>query len=129
MATLAEIRKKYPQYDRVPDQQLADALYKKYYPKADRAEFDKRIGLTVAPVKPVNASGAPDDRGTIPLANPAADPNVPVANATGGPDERVATITPDTTSAAAGAPTKALIDSGRDNILSLIHISEPTRPY
>ena len=46
MATLAEIRAKYPgAYDHVDDQKLADALYAKYYPTADRREFDARIGL------------------------------------------------------------------------------------
>lgn len=43
---LAEIRAKYPAYKDVDDQRLADALYQKYYPTADRREFDARIGLT-----------------------------------------------------------------------------------
>lgn len=43
--TLADVRAKYPAYAKVPDQQLADALYKKYYPTADRHEFDLRVGL------------------------------------------------------------------------------------
>lgn len=42
---LQEIRAKYPQYKDVDDQRLADALYKKYYPQADRREFDARIGF------------------------------------------------------------------------------------
>ena len=42
---LTEFRTKYPQYKDVADQKLADALYKKYYPNADRREFDARIGL------------------------------------------------------------------------------------
>ena len=43
--TLADIRAEYPQYDRVDDKTLADALYTKYYGHADRREFDARIGL------------------------------------------------------------------------------------
>ena len=42
---LAEIRAKYPQYKDVDDTRLADALYQKYYPHADRREFDARVGL------------------------------------------------------------------------------------
>lgn len=43
--TLADIRTEYPQYDKVDDKTLADALYKKYYSHADRRQFDARIGL------------------------------------------------------------------------------------
>lgn len=43
--TLADIRAQYPQYDKVDDATLADALYKKYYSHADRREFDARVGL------------------------------------------------------------------------------------
>ena len=43
--TLADVRAKYPYYKDVDDQKLADALYQKYYPHADRREFDARIGL------------------------------------------------------------------------------------
>jgi hypothetical protein len=39
---LAEIRAKYPQYKDVDDTRLADALYQKYYPHADRREFDAK---------------------------------------------------------------------------------------
>jgi len=46
MATLAEIRAKYPDaYKDVSDQQLADAIYAKHYAGKDRREFDARIGL------------------------------------------------------------------------------------
>lgn len=45
MASLAEIRSQYPQYDHVDDETLANALYEKYYSHADRREFDARIGL------------------------------------------------------------------------------------
>lgn len=43
--TLAEIRKKYPQYNDLSDQQLADAFHSKFYADIPRAEFDQQIGL------------------------------------------------------------------------------------
>lgn len=45
MATLAEIRKQYPQYGDMSDQQLADALYSRFYSDMDRGEFDRQVGL------------------------------------------------------------------------------------
>lgn len=45
MATLAEIRRQYPQYEDMSDQQLGDALYQKYYSDMPRAEFDQKVGL------------------------------------------------------------------------------------
>jgi hypothetical protein len=50
MATLTEIRNQYPQYADLPDDVLANALYKKFYSDIPRAEFDSKIGL-----KPVQA--------------------------------------------------------------------------
>ena len=47
MATLAEIRQKYPQYDRLSDDQLAGALHQKFYRDMPEAEFRAKIGLTV----------------------------------------------------------------------------------
>lgn len=45
MGTLAEFRKANPDYADVPDDVLADALYRKFYEgKVDRAAFDKAIG-------------------------------------------------------------------------------------
>lgn len=49
MPTIAEIRQKYPQYDDMPDQALADALHKKFYSDMPRQEFDAKIGMTAAP--------------------------------------------------------------------------------
>jgi hypothetical protein len=50
MATLTEIRNQYPQYADMPDDVLANALYKKFYSDIPRADFDSKIGL-----KPVQA--------------------------------------------------------------------------
>lgn len=46
MASIAEIRAKYPQYGDMSDQQIADALHAKFYGDMPRAEFDAKIGLT-----------------------------------------------------------------------------------
>jgi hypothetical protein len=45
MATIAEIRAKYPQYNDISDDGLADALYAKHYSDMPRAEFNEKIGL------------------------------------------------------------------------------------
>lgn len=45
MATLAEIREQFPQYEDMSDGQLADALYSKFYSDMDRDEFDRKVGL------------------------------------------------------------------------------------
>lgn len=46
MATLAEIRQQHPEYGDLPDQQLADGLYKKFYSDIPRADFNRKIGLS-----------------------------------------------------------------------------------
>lgn len=56
---LTEIRQQYPEYSHVDDKTLADALYKKYYSHADRAEFDRRIGYK--PEKPSAAQAIGQD--------------------------------------------------------------------
>lgn len=48
MANIAEIRQKFPQYQDLSDQQLADALYGKFYSDMPKDEFEKKIGLARA---------------------------------------------------------------------------------
>lgn len=48
MPTIEEIRQKYPQYDDMSDRQLADALHERFYSDIPRADFDKKIGLSVS---------------------------------------------------------------------------------
>ena len=48
MATLAEFRAQYPQYDEVPDVKLADSLHQKFYSQIPKPEFYKTIGLNPA---------------------------------------------------------------------------------
>ena len=46
MATLADIRRQYPQYSDLSDKDIADALHSRFYSDMPRADFDRRIGLT-----------------------------------------------------------------------------------
>ena len=52
MATLAEFRAQYPQYDSVPDVALADSLHEKFYSKIPKMDFYKAIGLGSAAAIP-----------------------------------------------------------------------------
>jgi hypothetical protein len=52
MATLAEFRAQYPQYDSVPDLALADSLHEKFYAKIPKMDFYKTIGLGAATAIP-----------------------------------------------------------------------------
>lgn len=58
MASIAQIRQQYPQYEDMSDQQLADAIYAKSYSDMPRAEFDAKIGLAPAPVSDTPPPGA-----------------------------------------------------------------------
>jgi hypothetical protein len=52
MATLAEFRAQYPQYDAVPDVKLADSLHQKFYSQIPKIDFYKTIGLDAAATIP-----------------------------------------------------------------------------
>lgn len=49
MITLAEIRKKYPEYGDLNDDQLVTGLHKKYYPDMELGDFQRRIGYAPKP--------------------------------------------------------------------------------
>ncbi|ANS02951.1 hypothetical protein [uncultured Mediterranean phage uvDeep-CGR0-AD1-C123] len=49
----SEIRNKYSEYDHLSDQQLADALHKKFYPQLSKPDFFKRIGFKSSTQKPI----------------------------------------------------------------------------
>lgn len=49
MATIAEIRQKYPNYSDMSDQQLADAMHSKYYSDVPKEEFYSKIGFKPQP--------------------------------------------------------------------------------
>lgn len=52
MATLAEFRTQYPQYNDVPDLTLADSLHQKFYSAIPKIDFYKTIGLGSAAAIP-----------------------------------------------------------------------------
>jgi hypothetical protein len=52
MATLAEFRAAYPQYDSVPDVKLADSLHQKFYSQIPKMDFYKTIGLGASAMIP-----------------------------------------------------------------------------
>lgn len=57
MISITEIRKKYPQYDRLSDTELADRLYDKYYSdKLPKNDYYQKIGLgkDISNIKPSN---------------------------------------------------------------------------
>lgn len=54
MATLAEFRAQYPQYDAVPDVKLADSLHQKFYSQIPKMDFYKTIGLSPSALIPGN---------------------------------------------------------------------------
>lgn len=45
MPNIADIRKQYPQYNDLSDQQLADSLHQKFYSDMPKDEFSRKIGL------------------------------------------------------------------------------------
>lgn len=56
MPSIAEIRQKFPQYDDMTDQQLADAVYRKFYSDMPRADFDAKLGGGSAAAEPQEPS-------------------------------------------------------------------------
>ena len=58
MATIAEIRQKYPQYSDLTDTQLADAFHSKFYSDIPKEQFYTTLGINtsaqqVSPQQPV----------------------------------------------------------------------------
>ncbi|MBE0559896.1 MAG: hypothetical protein IH622_03555 [Ochrobactrum anthropi] len=74
MATLAELRQKYPQYQDMSDQQVADAFHKKFYSDMPKADFYSKLGIasekpdafandgTVGPTLARGGTALPDQR-------------------------------------------------------------------
>ena len=70
MATIAEIREKYPQYADMPDAALADALHSKFYADMPKTDFYAKIGF------------APQYGSAVPSATPTRQPDaIPSARA------------------------------------------------
>ena len=58
MASIQEIRNKYPQYNEMSDEDLARALHGKFYSDMDFGEFSERIGLAPAQEAPTIPEGS-----------------------------------------------------------------------
>jgi hypothetical protein len=54
MATLVEFRTQFPQYNQVPDLELANALHDKFYAEMPKADFFKSIALSPSVLIPDN---------------------------------------------------------------------------
>lgn len=63
MATIVEIREKYPQYSDMPDAALADALHSKFYADMPKTDFYTKIGF------------APQYGSAVPSATPTRQPD------------------------------------------------------
>jgi len=59
MANIADIRKQYPQYDDLSDEQLAKGFYDKFYSDMPYEEFSAKLGLTAPTTQPATAQKAP----------------------------------------------------------------------
>lgn len=59
MSGLSDFRAQHPEYNDMPDAQLSDALYKKYYSDIPRQQFDAKMGGTAAPSQQTAPQGAP----------------------------------------------------------------------
>ena len=58
MASIKEIRSKYPQYDQLSDEELARALHGKFYSDMDFGDFSTKIGLAPAQEAPTIPEGS-----------------------------------------------------------------------
>jgi hypothetical protein len=62
MTMLDDLRERHPEYKDVPDAQLADGLYRKFYAdKLSREDFNARVGLRAAPSWLQRFAGAVDE--------------------------------------------------------------------
>lgn len=65
MPTIAEVRTQYPQYKDMSDQQLADALYSKFYSDLPRDQFNAKIGLKATPAAARSAAPRSQPKRTL----------------------------------------------------------------
>lgn len=61
MATIQELRQKYPQYNDMSDQEFADRFHNKFYSDMPKEQFYQKIGMTPG-IQP-GGQGAPQDQG------------------------------------------------------------------
>lgn len=74
MPTIADIRKQYPQYDDLSDEQIADALHQRYYSDMPREEFNSKVGVGKKKVTSFGSEAEQRDRWAAnhPIASKAA---------------------------------------------------------
>ena len=72
MATIVEIREKYPQYSDMPDAALADALHSKFYADMPKTDFYAKVGLSAAPLASGKQYGS-----AVPSATPTYSDAIP----------------------------------------------------
>lgn len=66
MATLAEIRQQYPQYNDLSDTQLADSFHSKFYSDIPKEKFYAQLGMTAPQSKtPISSAEAPITSGFL----------------------------------------------------------------
>lgn len=70
MAGLQDFRKQHPEYNDMPDADLSDALYKKYYSDIPRADFDTKMGTTAASTPELPAQQAMMQNGPAVIPQP-----------------------------------------------------------
>lgn len=56
MATIAEIRRQYPQYSDLTDEQLADALHSRFYRDIPKSDFYSRVGIETSPLRDIGGA-------------------------------------------------------------------------
>jgi hypothetical protein len=84
MATIAEVRAQYPQYNDMPDAALADALHQKFYADLPKADFDAKIGLKPIDNRPAWGQENPKTYEVAQTARRYLGPAVEVAASVGG---------------------------------------------
>ena len=54
---IAEFRQQYPEYNNLTDDQLSDAVYKKFYSDMPREQFEKQVFEKISASKKIVSSG------------------------------------------------------------------------
>jgi hypothetical protein len=69
MASIAEIRQQYPQYNDMSDEQLADAMHRKFYSDMPRDQFNSKIGISQQQAQQQPSSVGPVEKALEPLTS------------------------------------------------------------
>ena len=67
MSGLSDFRTSHPEYNDIPDTDLADKLHAKFYSDMPKEDLYKELGLSVSPTAPLSGGGAlPKAKGEAP---------------------------------------------------------------